>query len=155
MEFSRRDLAAVNVMRGRDYGLPDYNTARRAYKLPGLSNWTDINKDLFEKKPDLAQKLQDLYQNEINNVDLYVGGMLECDGTKPGPLFTQIIKEQFLRLRDADRFWFENQENKMFTPDEVAAIKKYTMYDVIVAASSIPAWAIQKNVFFWREGTLH
>ncbi|OQV13223.1 Dual oxidase [Hypsibius exemplaris] len=152
MEFSRRDLAAVNVMRGRDYGLPDYNAARRAYKLNALSNWSDINKDLFIKKPEMVQKLQDLYQNEIDNVDLYVGGMLECDGNKPGPLFTQIIKEQFLRLRDADRFWFENTENPLFTPEEVAVIKSYRMYDVIIAATSIPPTAIQKDVFFWRDG---
>lgn len=33
MEFSRRDLGALNIMRSRDNGLPDYNTARMAFKL--------------------------------------------------------------------------------------------------------------------------
>ena len=50
-----------------------------------------------------------LYKS-LDEIDLYVGGMLESvDG--PGPLFTKIIKEQFQRLRDADRFWFENKES--------------------------------------------
>ena len=53
------------------------------------------------------------------NLDLYVGGMLESFGG-PGPLFTKIIREQFERLRDADRFWFENQENGLFTDDVVS-----------------------------------
>ena len=40
----------------------------------------------------------------------FVGGMLESvDG--PGELFRAIIKETFIRIRDADRFWFENKEN--------------------------------------------
>ena len=55
------------------------------------------------------------------NIDLYVGGMLESYGG-PGPLFTKIIQQQFERLRDADRFWFENKENGLFTSEEVKII---------------------------------
>ena len=60
-----------------------------------------------------------MYNGNVMNLDLYVGGMLESFGG-PGPLFTKIIREQFERLRDADRFWFENKENGLFTDDVVS-----------------------------------
>lgn len=69
----------------------------------------DINPQFFQKHPDLAKKLLDAY-GSVDNIDLYIGGMLESkDG--PGELFTAIMMDQFTRLRDADRFWFENEEN--------------------------------------------
>ena len=43
-----------------------------------------------------------IFSGDMMNIDLYVGGMLESYGG-PGPLFTKIIREQFERLRDADR----------------------------------------------------
>ena len=39
MEFSRRDLAALNIMRGRDNGLPDYNTVRKCHNLEMVNDW--------------------------------------------------------------------------------------------------------------------
>lgn len=51
MDFTRRDLAALNIMRGRDNGLPDYNTVRRYFQLPVLTNWSQINPKLNEEKP--------------------------------------------------------------------------------------------------------
>lgn len=41
---------------------------------------------------------------------IFIGGMLESYGS-PGELFTVVILEQFKRIRDADRFWFENEDN--------------------------------------------
>lgn len=38
LEFSRRDLMAINIQRGRDHGLPDYNTAREVYGLARTNN---------------------------------------------------------------------------------------------------------------------
>lgn len=110
MEFSRRDLGALNIMRGRDNGLPDYNTARAHFKLPRRRTWNEINPTLFNKNPELLRSLMEIYSNDLNNIDVYVGGMLESsDG--PGELFTAVIKDQFIRLRDSDRFWFENVDN--------------------------------------------
>lgn len=110
MEFSRRDLGALNIMRGRDNGLPDYNTARASFKLPRKKTWMEINPSLFKTNEDLVRMLISAYSNRLDNIDAYIGGMLESDG-HPGELFQAVIKEQFQRIRDADRFWFENEHN--------------------------------------------
>ena len=43
LDFSRRDLMAINLQRARDHGLPDYNTARFAYGLVKLTGFEQIN----------------------------------------------------------------------------------------------------------------
>lgn len=152
LDFSRRDLAALNIMRGRDNGLPDYNTVRAAFKLPRISHWSEINPKLFDKQPKLFQELAELYQNQLDKVDLYIGGMLESDleRGRPGPLFRRIIKEQFERLRDSDRFWFENLESGIFSEKEIEEIREIKLYDIIINATLIPEHAIQPNVFKFK-----
>lgn len=53
--------------------------------------------------------LKELYSS-VDDIDLFVGGLLEASG-EIGPVFKEIIREQFLRIRDGDRFWFENKDN--------------------------------------------
>ena len=43
LEFSRRDLAALNIQRARDHGLTDYQTIRETFGLPRLNSWQEIN----------------------------------------------------------------------------------------------------------------
>ncbi|UYV75198.1 bli-3 [Cordylochernes scorpioides] len=147
MDFTRRDLAALNIMRGRDNGVADYNSVRRAYQLSPVTNWTEL-----AGSESMGLTLSKQYTS-INDVDVYVGGMLETDlDGRPGPLFRRVIREQFERLRDADRFWFENTENGLFTKAEVAEIRNITLWDVIVNSTDVPADAVQKQVFAWQEG---
>ena len=99
----------------------------------------------------LCVRLEEMYDGDMMNLDLYVGGMLESYGG-PGPLFTKIIKDQFERLRDADRFWFENKENGLFTEEEISALKKLKLSDIILAVTDIQRGHIQENVFIWQTG---
>lgn len=151
MEFTRRDLGALNIMRGRDNGLPDYNTARKAFKLPEIREWKDINSKKFEETPELLALLISAYKGDLKEIDVYIGGMLESEG-QPGELFTAVIIDQFNRIRNADRFWFENLESGIFTAEEIAELKKVTLWDIIVNTTNINPEAIQKNVFMFRDG---
>lgn len=42
--------------------------------------------------------------------------------------------------------------NSFFTSKEIAELRTITLWDVIVNSTRIPAQAVQKNVFFWKEG---
>jgi len=150
MEFSRRDLGALNIMRGRDMGLPDYNAARVSYRMEPVTEWEQINPELAKEQPDLFGRLAELHGGDLSNLDVYLGGMLESTHG-PGPLFSTVIKEQFARIRDSDRFWFENTGNGMFTPAEIQDMRRITFHDVIRATLDVGDGEIQKNVFFFRE----
>ena len=95
------DLASLNIQRGRDHGLADYNAVREAYGLPRVMSFRDITDS------ETAQTLSELYGNP-DDVDLWVGGLAEraVPGGMVGPTFRAILVDQFTRLRDGDRFWY-------------------------------------------------
>jgi len=90
------DLAALNCMRGMDMELPTYNEARELFGLQPRQHFDD----LLDNCPDLA----DLYDHQIENVDIFIGGSCEdpVAGAVLGETFLAIVKDQFLRLRDGD-----------------------------------------------------
>ena len=59
----------------------------------------------------LLDTIRRLHNDNIDNLDIFVGGMLETRNGHPGELFRLIILDQFRRLRDGDRFWFANEKN--------------------------------------------
>lgn len=119
------DLASLNIQRGRDHGLPDYNTMREAYGLPKYTQFSQITSDVA-----LQNKLSSTYPS-IDGIDPWVGGICEdhMQGKAVGPLINAILKDQFERLRDGDRFWWEN--DLVLSQQEKNEIKKTKLSEII------------------------
>ncbi|QDT36948.1 peroxidase family protein [Stratiformator vulcanicus] len=134
------DLASLNIQRGRDHGLADYNQARVDYGLEPVSSFSEITSD-----PILAAKLESLY-GSVDNIDVWVGGLAEdhVPGSSVGELFQTIIADQFERIRDGDRFWYQN----LYSGAELFEIDNTTLADVIERNTDIDG--LQENVFFDR-----
>ena len=65
------DLASMNIQRGRDHGLADYNQTRIDIGLDPVYDFSDITSNM-----DMQQTLRDLY-GTVDNIDLWVGGLAE------------------------------------------------------------------------------
>ncbi|WP_182870078.1 peroxidase family protein [Rhodopirellula sp. JC639] len=134
------DLVALNIQRGRDHGLNDYNTTRQAYGLDAIESFADITSDV-----ELQEKLETLY-GDVDNIDLWVGLMAEdhLRGASVGELTATIIADQFQRLRDGDRFYYEN----VFQGQELRWIEQTSLADVIERNTTVEG--LQENVFFMQ-----
>lgn len=99
------DLVSINIQRGRDHGLPDFNTARNHFLGWQATSFAEINSD-----PIIAQELATLYNNDINNIDLWVGLLAEehIPFGRMGRTMHNILKMQFDRLRQGDFYYYEN-----------------------------------------------
>lgn len=133
------DLASLNIQRGRDHGLASYNQARRDLGLAAKTSFSEITSDAA-----MASALESVYNGNIEDVDLWVGGLTEdhVPGSSVGETFTTIIADQFTRMRDGDRFWYENQ----FNGAELDTIRATTLKDIIERNTDIEH--LQDNVFF-------
>lgn len=133
------DLASLNIQRGRDHGLADYNSARAAYGLPRVTTFGQITSD-----PALRQQLKALYES-VNNIDMWVGALAEdhVRGASVGPLIRSVLADQFERVRDGDRFWYE----RTMSGGELASIDGTSLADVIKRNTSLTN--LQDDVFLF------
>ena len=96
------DLAARNIIRGRDHGLPGYNHYRKVCGLPRACSWSSPPAEISAAD---WQTLSTLY-NHPNDIDLMVAGLAErpAFGGVVGKTFNCLIRRQFLRLKYGDRY---------------------------------------------------
>jgi len=124
------DLVAFNIWRGRDHGLPGYNFYRELFGLKKAKTFAELS-DLFT--PDMIEKMASLYKSP-DEVDLYMAGMSErvtSTGGILGHTFSHIIADQFARLKEGDRFFYELAgQPSSFTIDQLNEIRKVSMASI-------------------------
>ncbi|XP_055381026.1 uncharacterized protein LOC129611751 isoform X2 [Condylostylus longicornis] len=142
------DLAAINIQRGRDHGIPPYTTWREPCGLTPITDWEDLNQVVG---PESVRRMRHAYIS-VHDIDLFVGGIAEraVIGGLVGPTFACIIAQQFSNLRRGDRFWYENGgfENS-FTPAQLQSIRRVTLAQILCRATG--GGTYQPHIFIPHE----
>ncbi|NNE28307.1 MAG: T9SS type A sorting domain-containing protein [Saprospiraceae bacterium] len=133
------DLAAININRGRERGLPSFNGIRASLGLPIYNNFYELNGN-----PQVFEPLESTY-SEVDAVDAWVG--LLSEGHMNGALFGEtimvIMEDQFSDLRDGDRFFYLNDD--ALSAQEKMEISETTLRDIIMRNTTVEI--MQENVF--------
>lgn len=132
------DLLSLNLQRGRDHGLADYNSIREAYGLNPVSFFSDITSDVV-----LQTALATAYPN-VNEIDPWIGFLAEdhLPGSITGPTLRAILVDQFSRLRDGDRFFYLNDPTLV---EYLPYFEQLTLSQIIARNTGA---RLQDDVFF-------
>ena len=138
----RLDLAALNIARGRDHGIPTLNEARKAFGMPPITSFDD---PVF--RDGVGERLAQVYDSP-EQIDLWVGLLAEAPQGEGmvGPTQKAILVEQFTRLRDADPNWYANT----FDSQSIAELEQTRLSDVIkrnTGVSNVQANALVARPF--------
>ena len=104
--FGGMDMCSIDIQRGRDHGLPDYNSVRESLGLAKIENWSEITND-----SEVIDRMIEAYP-DVNNADPIMGMYAErhITGSSLGESMHALILDQYVRLRDADPLFFENDD---------------------------------------------
>ncbi len=147
------DLMARDVQRGRDNGIPDYNTVRKAFGLPAVTTFSQVTANKLAQQTaadvSLQGRLKQAYPGGVNTIDPFEGGLSEhhVAGSDVGPTFRAIMVDQFQRLRDGDRFFYLNET---FDAEETNLFQQAnTLAKVIMTNTDVTN--LQSDVMFFRS----
>jgi hypothetical protein len=133
-EFTRPDgkvvdLAATDILRIRELGVPRYCEFRRLLHLRAPRSFDELTDDA-----DLVAAMEDLYDGDIEKVDLMVG--LFAEKRPAGFAFSDTAFRIFIlmasRRLNSDRFFTRDFRPEIYTPAGLAWIRDNDMRTVLL-----------------------
>jgi len=107
------DLAATDILRNRERGVPRYNEFRRLLHKPALTRFEQLSDN-----PNWVEEIRAVYQGDLERVDLQVG--LYAETPPPGFGFSDTAFRIFIlmasRRLNSDRFFTTDFTPEVYTP---------------------------------------
>jgi hypothetical protein len=125
----RLDLAATDIMRDRERGVPRYNEFRRLIHLSPATSF-----DTLTDNPTWARELREVYENDLERVDLMAGMYAETPPKGFGfsdTAFRIFVLMASRRLK-SDRFFTTDYNPKVYTQLGMRWIDDNTMISVLL-----------------------
>ncbi|MET1075551.1 MAG: peroxidase family protein [Umezawaea sp.] len=169
------DIAAIDVERGRDHGIPAYNELRAAYGLAPRTSFRAVTGESTEEFPadpeltpgaevddpdsidfvapgvrrtTVAARLKALY-GDVGALDAFVGMGAEphVPGTEFGELQLAIWTKQFEAMRDGDRFFHANDPVLTVLRQRFGIDYRHDLGDLIALNTDVPRRQLARDVF--------
>jgi hypothetical protein len=145
------DLAAIDILRVRERGVPRYNEFRRLVHRSPVTSFEELAGD-----PGLAKEIRDVYEGDLEAVDLVVG--LFAEPKPKGFGFSDTAFRIFLlmatRRLESDRFFTKDYRPEVYTPAGLEWIDRNSFTSVVLRhfPELEPALAGVENPFApWRR----
>ena len=142
-EFLQLNLPLLDIHRGRDHGVSDYNHLRAGLGLKTYDSLEDYAKENGLDQERLDQ-LKSVY-SDISELDSIVGGLLEAKvpGSQLGETFTILNVMQFEATRDGDPFFYKNRFAE--SPEVLGQIEQSSMSQIMERVGAVDE--AQSNAF--------
>lgn len=144
------DLAAIDVLRDRERGVPRYCEFRRQIGASVPDSFETLTSD-----PQWRRELAEVY-GTVEKVDLLVGTLVES--SPPGFGFSDTAFRVFIlmasRRLKSDRFFTEDFRPEIYTPAGFRWVQENSLLTVLQrhTPALAPAFAVTRNVFFpWTK----
>jgi len=115
-----------------------------------LSDEAQVGAQAMVRRTTVAARLRALYNNNINNVDAFVGMLAEphVAGADMGELQRAIWTREFRNMRDGDRFFYGNDQGLTFIRNTYGIDFRTNLGDVISRNTGLDRAEMAPNVFF-------